>query len=456
MKRKFLFFEVLLAAQVTLKAFLPSVFTWKISLLSFGALSILKGLFEGYRLHWFFFPLAGILSNLPVPYLPFVAIPAALFPIIYYPLFKHLKPKGSFLPGFRELWINDVVNISVYYPTNQKGPDSYQFASKIPPWKNFHDSVKLQKSKLPLWYAQIGLSYLKHWKLGVNTNTPIVPQFSPERRAFPVIVFSHGMATGRNDYSFYLKELASRGYIIVSPDHSDIVYPPSGEYMDFPHRNIDLRKRLADLQTVLNFVHDPHGLKKLFDSENIEIDLNRVSAMGHSFGAGSATYLTFNDQRITGACINLDPWYFAIEESAYKEINRPLLTLTTKAFGELLPENKKAAKKLAKMNENYINQTLVGHFEQAFHNNMADNGFFMPRELEEQKGLGPVGLIKKHFRNHSAVVESFLEVMVVEREDGVTKTKEDVWERVKTKKYFPEVKFIEEDLDASDDVKPKL
>jgi len=456
MKRKFLFFEVLLATQVTLKALLPSIFTWKVSLVSFGALSILKGFFEGYRLHWFFFPLAGVLSNLPVPFIPYLAIPTALYPILYYPLFKHLKPKGSYLPGFKELWINDVVNISIYYPTNHQGPDAYQFASKIQPWKNFHDSVKLQQSKMPLWYSKIGMSYLKHWKLGVNKDSPIVPEFSTEKRAFPVIIFSHGMATGRNDYSFYLKELASRGYIIISPDHSDIVYPASGQYFDFPHRNIDLRKRFADLQTVLNFVYDPNGLKKLFGQQNIELDLSRVSAMGHSFGASSATYLSLHDSRITGACINLDPWYFAIEETAYKPLNKPLLTLTTKAFGDFIPDNKKAVIRLAKMNENFADQTLMGHFEQAFHNNMADNGFFMPRELEQQSGLGPVGLIKKHFRNHSAVVESFLEVMVLEREDGVSKTKDDVLERTKTKRYFPEVKFIEEDLKAETELKPKL
>lgn len=39
--------------------------------------------------------------------------------------------------------------------------------------------------------------------------------------AFPVLVFSHGMASSRTDYTTYCGELASRGYIVAAIEHRD-------------------------------------------------------------------------------------------------------------------------------------------------------------------------------------------------------------------------------------------
>jgi len=361
MRRKLLVFEVLLAIEIIARAILPSILTWKVSALLYGILLILKGFLEGYRLNWILFILSGLLSVLPWTIFRYLAIFVVLFPIIHFPLYHHLKPKGPYKVGYRVISINNTLQASVYYPTNHKGPDSQQFASQIKPWQNFYDSVRMVGSKMPLWYIKIALTYLDHLKLGVNTNVPIVAEFSPDRRAFPVIIFSHGLATCRNDYSFYLKELASRGYILVSADHSDIVYPPSGQINDIAHRNIDLKKRLVDLQSVLNFVVDQNGLKRVF-GQDIEIDTTRICAAGHSFGGGSAAYLTLMDTRITGACLCLDPYYMALEEEAYKEINRPLLIITTQKFGEIMPDNRVRAEKFANLNQNFIKQTILGFF----------------------------------------------------------------------------------------------
>ncbi|KKY18171.1 putative paf-acetylhydrolase family member [Phaeomoniella chlamydospora] len=71
------------------------------------------------------------------------------------------------------------------------------------------------------------------WALGgrlqipAEVDVPLHGSAATIAPVFPMIVFSHGMASSRNDYTQYCAELASRGYIVAAIEHRDGSSPAS-------------------------------------------------------------------------------------------------------------------------------------------------------------------------------------------------------------------------------------
>lgn len=58
--------------------------------------------------------------------------------------------------------------------------------------------------------------------IALETQDDFNIQVLPEKHdGFPVLVFSHGFASSRTDYTHYLGELASRGYVVAAIEHRD-------------------------------------------------------------------------------------------------------------------------------------------------------------------------------------------------------------------------------------------
>jgi dienelactone hydrolase len=138
----------------------------------------------------------------------------------------------------------------------------------------------------------------------------------------PVVVFTHGYTGTFTDYTFLFEDLASRGYVVASIDHTyeatAVEFPDGrlvtsvlGSHLDDSWQTDEatvsraLSARLDDLAFVMN------ELEALNDSAGNQfagkLDLTRVALAGHSLG-GLTTWLGVQRDPRFKAAVLLDPY----------------------------------------------------------------------------------------------------------------------------------------------------
>ena len=100
---------------------------------------------------------------------------------------------------------------------------------------------------------------------------------------YPVVFFSHGSGGMRMQSTYYTVDMASHGYVVVSPDHigntlSDIIV--TGDLT-----TEDLVESLGNRPVDLSFLREELELLEEGDPLAAIMDFGRVGVTGHSFGA---------------------------------------------------------------------------------------------------------------------------------------------------------------------------
>jgi predicted dienelactone hydrolase len=143
-------------------------------------------------------------------------------------------------------------------------------------------------------------------------------------RGLPVVLFSHGAYSSKDDYSSILDHWADAGYVVIAVSHRDSVKlgvtRGSNNPKFFEWRLDDMQVVLANLDAIL--AQAP--------TVQPRADVTRIAATGHSFGGLVAQTLggaTFNDiARGGGAVSRADPRVRAVIIFSGAGAFAPLLT----------------------------------------------------------------------------------------------------------------------------------
>jgi dienelactone hydrolase len=201
-----------------------------------------------------------------------------------------------------------------------------------------------------------------------HTGAPVARP--PHRhRGWPVVLFSPGFGASHELNTAQIEDLASRGYVVVSFDHTyetPVEFPGGRVVPAAPETlstDLDVLKtvlkraidvRVADTRFVLDELaeldrgHNPDaGHRPLPDGLRRALDLSRVGMFGYSYGGYTAAESMYHDRRID-AGINLDgtiahgsgltpAWPYLPGKAVTRGLDRPFMLFGQQGHNHLGP-----------------------------------------------------------------------------------------------------------------------
>lgn len=155
---------------------------------------------------------------------------------------------------------------------------------------------------------------------------------SKEQEAFPVVIFAHGYATSRGEYSSICEDIASHGYIVfmvMQTYLTSITRFADGTETEFVReRSQDMFEDCsADIEFMLNQVQ-AGAFKELTQS----CDFANIGIVGHSLGGMMSNHVCRLDARVK-AGISLDgPLY---GPKATEPFHKPFMFMIAPTFNEM-------------------------------------------------------------------------------------------------------------------------
>jgi predicted dienelactone hydrolase len=220
-------------------------------------------------------------------------------------------PTGNYSVGMREMRLVDTARQDPFLENGSNRELMVRF------WY----PTKLETACTPAEYTPHAVwsyfSQLMHMPLpAVTTNSCLDAPIA--EGAHPIVVFTHGYTGTFTDYTFLFEDLASRGYVVASVDHTyeaTAVQFPDGRFVHsgfgshLGNKMIEDDDSLAFALSVrlddLRFVADElQRLNRTLSSPfRGKLDVNRMAIAGHSMGGLAASLVSDRDARFKAGII---------------------------------------------------------------------------------------------------------------------------------------------------------
>lgn len=113
----------------------------------------------------------------------------------------------------------------------------------------------------------------------VNGNAITDGPYALDSAPYPLVILSHGYSLGRTGYAWLAEHLASYGFVVVAPQHYELV---DETMSDFWRASIT---RPQEITIVLDYVEDQATSDGMFSGL---IDTESIAVVGHSYGGYTA------------------------------------------------------------------------------------------------------------------------------------------------------------------------
>jgi dienelactone hydrolase len=230
--------------------------------------------------------------------------------------------------------------VQAWYPASP-GPDD-----KIAPWMESTEIFAPALSdfiNMPPWFLD-HLAYAK-------TNSYQDAASDPAGGPYPLILFSHGWRGFREQNTFQMQELASRGYVVVSIQHTYgailTVFPdgtiapnnPSALPSGVPDDEYDIAARKLAAQWAADIGYTLDTLTEWNTADPTGrftglLNLDKIGAIGHSTGGGAVIQFCASDPRCK-AGLAMDAFMTPVSLSALDGgLPQPFLFLFSQSWAD--------------------------------------------------------------------------------------------------------------------------
>ena len=204
-------------------------------------------------------------------------------------------------------------------------------------------------------WARLPAFAFRHILLG-STHSYANAPLARSPQALPVLLFSHGWIGYRSQNNFQVEELASRGYVVFSADHTygasattfsdgSVVYlKPEALPAKVSDEEYDRAARRLGQSWVgdLRFVLDQAQRIQSGEIEapfNGRLDLERVGVLGHSTGGGAAVEACWLDERFK-AGLAMDAWLIPYDRQVPQQgLRQPFLFMQSENWDDPLAQD---------------------------------------------------------------------------------------------------------------------